>query len=325
MGSLYTNELLPATSEQAIRIFDERYLAGISAVQPPSWAEQFGDSVPLGAPRVTFPIGLMSTKYLETREVSGRFKTMMEEAFDLKVIEYDAGYEAKLLELKTNTYAYRKWAETSSRFLMAEKRHVNRAIATMLETGTVETSPWDNVAFFSAAHKANPTGDPSTTWGNYQATPADCTDLSKLLAEVTAMQGQVLDENGEKLGADPDTILVPTAKYEPLRVLLAQSMVLIGNSTAPISNPYMSKFNVVHVPELTDVNDWYLIDSKLLAAQGVPAWVAAKYQPAADLGLRYWDESSDFFKDSGKIKVSSHIWYGFRLVFPHAIRLVRGA
>jgi hypothetical protein len=326
MGSLYTNELLPATSEQAIRIFDERYLAGISAVQPPSWAEQFGDSVPLGAPRVTFPIGLMSTKYLETREVSGRFKTMMEEAFDLKVIEYDAGYEAKLLELKTNTYAYRKWSETASRFLIAEKRHVNRAIATMLETGTVETSPWDNVAFFSASHKANPTGDPATTWGNYQGTPTDVVDIAKLTAEVTAMQNSVLDENGEKLGADPDTILVSTPKYEPLRVLLSQAMILgSGTATAPTSNPYMGKFNVVHSPELTDGDDWYLIDSKLMAAQGVPAWVAAKYQPAADLGLRYWDETSDFFKDSGKIKVSSHIWYGFRLVFPHAIRLVRGA
>jgi len=325
MGSLYTNELLPTTSEQAIRIFDERYLAGISSVQPPTWAEQLGDSVAMGAPRITFPIGMLSTKYIETREVSGRFRTMQEESFDLKVVEYDAGYEAKLMDLTTNTYAYRKWTEVPGRFLTAEKRHVNRAIATLLETGTVETSPWDAVAFFSASHKANPTGDPATTWSNYQATPADCTDMAKLLQEVTAMQGQVLDENGEKLGADPDTILVPTAKYEPLRVLLAQSMILVGAATAPISNPYMSKFNVIHVPELTDVNDWYLVDSKLMAAQGVPPWLAAKYQPASDLGLRSFDESSDFFKDSGKIKVSSHIWYGFRLIFPHAIRLVRGA
>lgn len=326
MGSLYTNELLPTTSEQAIRIFDERYLAGISAVMPPAWAEQFGDSISLGAPRVTFPIGLLSTKYLETREVSGRFKTMQEESFDLKVIEYDAGYEAKLIELTSNTYAYRKWSEVPGRFLMAEKRHINRSIVTLLEAGTSTTSPWDGVNFFATTHKANPSGDPSTTWSNYNASTTDCVNISNLITEVTAMQNAVLDENGEKIGADPDTIIVPTAKYEPLKTLLAQGLVLNnGSATAPTNNPYVGKFNVVHAPELTDVNDWYLVDSKLLSAQGVPAWLAAKYQAPSDLGLRYWDESSDYFKDTGKIKVSSHVWYGFKLVFPHAIRLIRGA
>ena len=78
------------------------------------------------------------------------------------------------------------------------------------------------------------------------------------------------------------------------------------------------------MPDLTDVNDWFLVDSKQLA-MGFDPMVAAKFMPADTLGLRFWDENSDFFKDSGKIKVSQHIWTGFRLVFPHAIRLVRGA
>lgn len=324
MASLYANEQLPTTSEQAIRQFDERYLAGISVVEPPSWAEALGDSVPMGAPRVTFPIGLLSTKYLETHEESGRFKTMQEESFDLKVVEYDAGYEAKKIDLLSQTYAYRKWTSVPQRFLNAEKRHVNRNIMTLLEDGTNQTSPWDSVAFFSASHKANPTGDPSTTWSNYQSVGADVTDISKLLAEVTAMEG-VLDENGEKIGAVPDTILVPTAKYEPLLYVLKQSLILTGSATAPFSNPFIGRFNVIHVPEFTDVNDWYLVDSKLMASQGVPPWVAAQYRPSEDLGLRFFDESSDFFKNTGKLRVSSHLWYGFKLIFPHAIRKVVGA
>ena len=324
MASLFTNETLPTTSEQAIRIFDERYLAGISAVAAPGWAALLGDSVPLGAPRATFPIGLLSTKYFETKEESGRFKTMAEESFDLKVVEFDAGYEARLIDLSTNTYAYRKWTEVPGRFIIAEERHVNRNIVTLLEDGTNQISPWDSVAFFSATHKANPTGDPSTTWSNYQSVAADVTDLTKLQAEVTAMQG-ALDENGEKVGANPDTILVPTAKYETLKNKLAQALILEGSATAPTSNYYTGRFNVIHVPEFTDVNDWYLVDSKLMKAQGVPPWLAAKYLPANDLGLRKFDESSDFFKNTGKIKVSSHIWYGFKLIFPHAIRKVVGA
>lgn len=325
MASLYTNELLPTNSEQAIRVFDERYLAGISHIDPPSWVGELGESVSLDAPRVTFPISFLSTKYVETREVSGRFKTMQDKTFDLKVVEYDAGYEAELIYLKTNVWAYKNWTSVPGRFLNAEKRHVNKAIATLLEAGGTETTPWDSLAFFHTAHKANPGGDPSTTWGNLQSVAADVTDISKIMAEVTAMKG-VLDENGEKMPVDPDIIIVPTGKAEAVRFALAQQLILQGAATAPTSNPYFgSRFKVLEIPELTDANDWYLVDSKLMSQHGVPLWVAAKYQAPSDLGLRFFDESSDYFKNTGKIKVSSHIWYGFKLLFPHAIRKVVGA
>jgi hypothetical protein len=327
MASLYTSEMLPSSSVDAIRVFDERYLAGISSVQPPSWAEEIGESVGLTAPTVRFPISFLATKYLETREESGRFKTMKDKTFDLNVIEYDAGYEAELIYLKTNVWAYRNWTSVPGRFLQAEKRHLNRAIATLLTNGTSELSPWDGVAFFSTAHKANPGGDPATTWSNYQSVAKDVTNISLLMAEVSAMK-EVLDENGEKMLVDPDIIIVPTGKAEALNFILAQQLILQGSATAPTSNPYngtFRKFRVIEAPELTDVNDWYLIDSKLMASYGVPPWLSAKYQAPADLGLRFFDESSDYFKNTGKIKVSSHIWYGFKLLFPHAIRKVVGA
>ncbi len=107
MPSLFTSEQLPATSEAAIREFNEKYLAVISATPPSSWADRFVVSV--GAPRVTFPIAMMSTKFNETREMSSRFRTMTESEFDLKVSEFDAGYEAKVIDLTSNTFAYRNW------------------------------------------------------------------------------------------------------------------------------------------------------------------------------------------------------------------------
>jgi hypothetical protein len=323
MGSLFTNELLPTTSEQAIREFDERYLAGISTVEPPSWPD-LGDRVDLDAPRVTFPISAMSTKYHETHDTSGRFKTLQEEAFDLTVVEYDAGYSADVMKLTTNVFAYRNWGKVPSRFLTAEKRHVNRNLATLLEAGITTKSPWDKVNFFSAAHLANPFDSASLTWSNYQATPADVLDIAQILAEVTAMQG-VLDENGEKMDVNPTIIAAPTAKAKKLEFVLSQGLYVPVGATAPATNPYVGKFQVLHIPELTDVNDWYLIDPALIQAQGVPPWLAAKFMAPATLGLRWFDESSDYFKTTGKIKVSSHIWYGFALVFPHAIRRIVGA
>ena len=320
MAKLFTSDQLPATSADAIRVFDERYLAGVSVATPPDWTEQFGDVFDVDSPIITFPIGLLTTKYQETSG-ENRAQSMQERSFDVKVVEYDAGYEAKLLDLKTNVYAYKKWSETSTRFLTAEKRHLNKQIVTLLEDAN-QKSPWDGEAFFSATHLADPSNPDSDLFSNYQSVAADPSDITKIEAEVTAMRG-VLDENGDKLGVEPDTILLPTGKFQKVFNMLSQA--LIVESGAGVSNPFLGKFNVVHVPELTGANDWYLVDSKMLRLQGLPPWGALRYRPADTLGLRYFDESSDFFKNTGKLKVSSHLWYGFALIFPHAIRKIVGA
>lgn len=315
MASLYTNELLPATSEEAIREFNEKYLAVLTAAPAPSWADRF--KIGVGAPRVTFPISLMSTKFQETKEASGTFKSMAEKDFDLKVVEFDAGYEAKALDIRTNAFAYRNWSAVPQRFVTAQARHICKELAALLEAGTSELSPWDGVAFFSASHKANPKYL-TTTFSNFQAVAKSPTTLADLQGEITSMMG-VLDENGDKLGVEPDEIWVPTAKAQYVSDYLSQQY--IGNGE---TNPLFGKLKVVHVPELTDANDWYLVDSKLMA-MGIEPMIAAEYRPSEDLGLRFWDESSDFFKDTGKLKVSNHIWTGFKLVFPHAIRRVTGS
>lgn len=315
MTSLYTNELLPTTSEQAIREFNEKYLAVVSAAPAPTWADRFVS--PVSAPRVTFPIGLMSTKFRETRDQGSRAKGMTEESFDLRVVEHDAGFEAPFLDISTNAFAYRNWMRAPERLRIAEGRHVCKQLATLLEAGTSDTSPYDGVAFFSASHKANPADSGAGTFSNYQSSAAAPT-IANIQTEMTAMRA-VKDENGDKLGVEPDEIWLPTEKFQVVSDLLNQAFLASGES-----NPMLGKLKPVHVPDLTDANDWFLVDSKLIA-MGFDPMVAAKFVPADTLGLRFWDESSDFFKDTGKIRVSQHIWTGFRLVFPHAIRLVRGA
>jgi len=317
MPPIYTSDTLPTSTEAAIREFDERYLAVVSAAPAPTWADRFKFGV--SAPRNTFPISLMSTRYNETKEGSSRFESMAEKDFDVKVVEFDAGYEVKAIDLTSNSFAYRNWQQVPSRFATAEGRHVCRELATLLELGTSALSPWDGVAFFSAAsHLANPSKPSAGTWGNYNASALDPASIANLTAEITSMRA-VRDENGDKLGVEPDEIWLPTGKFQAVSNLLNQNM--IGNGE---SNPMLGKLRAVHVPELADANDWYLVDSKMIG-MGISPMLAASYVPSNNLGLRFFDESSDFFKNSGKIKVSSHIWYGFGLVFPHAIRRVAGA
>ena len=333
---LYVNETLPADDLAAMREFDDRYLASIGAGLPPSWADA-GDFFPTSAPLLTFPISSIALKYQRT-EAEGRFKTLIAKSFDLKTEEFDVGVEAPWLAVKTQQFAYRLWLEGPARMMVAEVRHRNRSIVSLLEDG--ENALWgaslnnplgiDTKTFFSATHRSDFNNPASSAWSNYQATPADVVSLTNLKAEVTAMQG-VLDENGEKIGADPDMILVPTAKYEPLKFLLAQNLILEtttspGNLAAGVTNPYSGKFTVVHVPEFTDPDDWYLVDSKLRASSGLPPWLSARYTPPdPELSMREWDTSTDYFKDTGNIKKSSHIWHGHCLGFPHSIRKIKGA
>ena len=320
MASLFTHQTLPATSEQAIREFNEKYLAVITAAVPDPWAGRF--ILPVGAPRTTFPISLMSTKYNETKEQSSRFKTMAEKDFDLTVVEFDAGYEAKLLDLLTNTFAYRNWGRVPGVFSDAEQRHVAKNLVALLED-TAQTSPWDGELFFDTDHRSNPkevipeTQGRKNTWSNLQSVAAAPT-LANIQLEMTAMR-DVRDENGDKLGVEPTEIWLPTPKFQIVSDLLHQALITAGES-----NPLLGQIKPVHIPDLTDANDWYLVDPALIA-KGVDPMVAANYRDVGSLGLRFWDEASDFFKDTGKLKVSNHIWYGFKLVFPHAIRKVVGA
>ncbi len=326
---LYTISTLPADDQAAIREFDDRYIAAIGAAPPATWSD-LGDLIPASSPFVTYPISSMSLKYKQT-EGESRFKTLLASSFDIKAQEFDVGVQAKLLDLLTQVFAYRNWQAGPARMMIAEGNHRNRSLVTLLEDAVNQkwgstAKPIDGANFFSTTHLSNFADSLSTTWGNYQASPKDVVSIANIQAEVTAMQG-VLDENSEVLGVDPDTILVPTAKYEPLKNLLAKELILEnGTGSAATNNPFKGRFNVVHVPQLTDADDWYLVDSKLKSSAGLPPWISLRYTvPNPSLELRYYDESTDFFKDTGNIKVSSHIWYGFSMGFPHGIRLVKGA
>lgn len=330
MTHFYEADQLPTTSEAAIRIFEERYLAVSSAAPAPSWATDFGPVIPSASPDMTFPLGFLQTKY---RLFSGTatFKSMIEKSIRVYTEEFQAGYEAKLLDITQNVFAYKQWEKVPERFMIAEARFRNLQIAALLEAGHTTSYVPDGQNFFDDAHLSNPSDASSTTWDNYQATTKDCTDIADLSGEITAMR-DVRDENGDKLGVEPDTILVPTAKFQGVINLLKQDLIASSAGTATVRNPYFNPTNakqkgllqVIHVPELTDVDDFFLLDSAMMGSMGLDPWGSIRHVVPANLGLRIFDESSDFFKESGKLKIDSRVHYGFSLLFPHAIRMVKG-
>jgi len=366
LNPFFVQDQLPATSQAAIREFNDRYLAVLAASKPSGWADTLGEMIPTDRPEVTFPINQLRTQYKRTEGESG-FKKLLESSFDVKTEEFDDGYEAKLRDLLLKVFAYRNWQKAPERLVLAEEQHRHNQIAIILDgsgtrggavgsandPGGVGRTCVDGVDFFSPSHPVN-MGDSSVTmkttgsatWSNYQSSAKNVLGslasgntgtfaIDYLQAEVTSMQNGVPDENGILLGADPDTIVIPNDYAEPLRIGLANSRMLANiqvNSNqavgaAALDNPYVGRFNVVAAKEFTQASgstaDWYLIDSKLIRA-GISPWLSLRETVPQSLALRVFDESTDYFKNTGNIKMSSHIWYGFSLVLPHAIRRIKG-
>jgi hypothetical protein len=324
---LFAHDTLPASSQEAIQIFVERYLALSLVKDPDTWCEELGVIETTPSTSVHYPMAMLAMKYQETKDEGGRFRTIGERDVELKPVQHDDGVEIDVLKLVTNIFSARKWYQAPERMIQAEKMFRCQKIADMLEANS-DLCGWDKLTLFNDAHIANPGAPTSLTFDNLQASAKDVTNMTHLEEEITLMM-EVRDENGDKLGVMPDVIGVPTAKFQPLMNKMKQDLIANSAGTATVRNPYADgTLKVVHMSQLSDPNDWYLFDSKLIA-KGAHPWAGAKLEIASAqfnaLGMRIYEESSDRFKNTGKIAISSRIWYGFRSLYPHGVRKIVGA
>jgi hypothetical protein len=327
MALLNPATILPTSSQDALEIFDERYNAALLLAQPQTWVEQLGEVQSTPALSTKYPMSFLAIKFQETKALEGRFKTIGEKDVELTVAEYDDGVEIELLKLLTNTFSARRWQDAPAAMVQGESQFKLKMIADALVANSALCA-WDDLALFHDAHLCNPKDATSATFDNLQATTKDVADLSNLEGEITAML-EVLDVNGDPLGVSPTHIGVPRQKFQALKNLLKQDFVPNSAGTATMRNPYNDEgLVVVRMDQLTDNNDWYLFDMNLIQ-RAVPPWTLAKLALAApgfdSLSLRRFDENSDYFKKTGKIAVSQHVYYGFKFLFPHAVRKIAGA
>lgn len=335
MNPLYEIDKLPTTSGEALREFDDRYIAGAGAGPVPSWATDLGDFVPTNAPMLTFPISALGLKFQKSSG-QNRFKDMSEKSFDVKAEEFDEGIIAKLKDILEQIYAYRKWLNGPERLKIAEARFRNRQIATLLEAG-VSTACWDGVNFFSATHPRNFAKPSLGTFSNYQATTKSVLVIENILAEIEAYEANAFDETGELVDSTVDTIIVHRSKRLRLLAELGKEFIREDNGTndVMVSNPLFSGvpkgngqkglLTVVSPPELSNTEDWCVMDAAGAKADHLPPWLSIRQTVAASLEMREYNEDSELFRDSGRIAKSAHVWCGFALAMPHRIRLVKGA
>lgn len=323
-SSSYVNEQLPVTAQDYIRRFDERWI-GQLAVDPQDseWVSVLAERVELDTPLVRFPLTSWDVRYVETR-ADNRDQNFTDRYFDLKVVEHDAGVEEQLMRLNQYPHLRRQWDEAPARFKLEEAEMEAYNLAQVLINNPAPTdvaNSVDGVALFSTAHPTTGTA----TWSNLNASGATVLDVANIQAEAVAMGNQVLDNSGRRIRAKMNAVMVPVGLGIPLANLLGQAF--IPSAVSPVagvttqSNPYFNGLRIIENPYLTDANDWYGLDLNLIA-RGYKPLILANFDAGPDLGLRRFDESSDHFKSTGRIKISSHIYKGFAPAFGQGIRKV---
>ena len=337
-------EQFHGSSQRALEEFRVEFLSVLSS-QPQVWAETFGAMLPGGSLRDTYPIEIEAVEYREKNAQNAAATTP--QSFDVTVDkrEFRAAKTAQLRRIQQGDFAYvQSWQKSAQTMALARVHLRNELVAALLDDGN--TGFWaqsaeyptgiDGQPYFSATHAVNPFDDKFTfhgaaTWGNYNnaGTPLD---PSVLTTEKNSMLF-VPAPNGREVGGFASHVLVPSGLYETARLMLTvQDLILApdeqgagpsGKFGTVRNEHFNSGFLSVWAPELPGAGvtaDFYLLSQERIARGMVP-WVVA--EDAAE-ELLSWDESSDFYKDSGLIKLESKIYCNAVLLYPYAIRRVNG-
>jgi phage I-like protein len=323
-------------SQRALEEFRVEFLGALASM-PEVWAETFGQMLPGGSLRDTYPLDFEAVVYAERTAQNAVASTPESAEITVDKHEYRASKQAQLRRIQQGDFAYVKtWQSAAATMAIARVHLRNMLVADLLEHG--DSAVWgvstkfpsgiDGANFFSAAHKVNPFGGQtflgSSTWLNLQAaaTALNATHLT----EEKAASLLVPAPNGQFIGGRATHALLPLCLDETMRLLLSvQDIILDSSGVAGISNEHKgSGFGSVMGPELAGSGataDYYLLSQERISRGMVP-WVVA--EDAAEEVLT-WDESSDFYKDTGLVKVESKIYCNAALVYPHGIRKIKGA
>ena len=334
-----------ASSQRALEEFRLEYNSTLVSL-PVAWAEELGSVLPGGSLKDTYPISFASMLYKEKVAQGGAATTPQSADVSIQKKLWSLPAQAQLVRIVKGDFAYiQQWQQNAQHMARARVFLRNQVVTTLLEAGLSgywgqtqdQATGIDGQPFFSATHKINPF-DPTiksitgaATFSNYQATGAPL-NAANLTAEKAAMI-MVPGPDGQNLGSRATGLLNPLCLDETARLLLTvQDLILAADAQTSGTGKFgqvrnehfMSGFEHMLAPQLAGsaaTANYYLFSRETIG-RGMPPWVIA--EDAAE-ELRVWDESSDFYKDGGFIKIESFVYLNGGLLYPHGIRLVKGA
>lgn len=334
------HETFGTTSQRAIEEFRLDLMVN-QAAMPDDWTQEFGLTVPGGTTKDTFPLDFSAVKYHERLAQNAKAETPQAREISLTKREFRVAKQGNLRKIQEGDFAYiRTWQQGPAQMARAKVALRASLVKTILEAGA--STKWgvtadqpngvENVNYFATTHKVHPFNPSMTiastgaaTWSNYQAS---ATPLStpNLFAELDSML-YVPHFDGELLGTEGDAILIPTSLVgiarrmfdtQPFRSDGETSSVQLGNEF------FGHPMKRVHANQLTGSGataNYYILATGTIA-MGFYPWVVAE---DSEDEILIWDESSDFYKATGDIRVEEKTYINAALAWPHGIRLVLGA
>ena len=319
MARLTFIETLPSSLEAAVTEFKDGYLVEQSKDPAPAWYSEFGDVGISSEPKTSIPITSIAAVY--TREMGDVAFAKFANGFVEVVQEkFHCGYEFDAYALHNDKITYSKFQLLPSQLIIAEENHIARNVASIIENGESLPIKWagDGITFFSDNHPVN-IGRPSLgVFSNIEKTPTAIT-IDSILNQQSKMLCSVMDPTGRNYTTTGDTLIVPSSQYVAAIALTKQLTVAspgAGSEWRTQHNPLFG-MKVIHVPDLTNELDWYLVNSVL--AKIMPCWSALKWTPK---GINPIEDNYVKFKNI--LQIGGEIWYGFAPGFPHPIRKIKG-
>lgn len=334
------HETFGTTAQRAIEEFRLDLMVNV-ATTPDDWTQTFGLTIPGGTSKDTFPLDFSAVRFYERLGQSGMAETPQSRDIQLTKREFRCPKQGNLRKIQEGDFAFiRSWQQGAAQMARAKMALRASLVKTILEAGT--TTYWgasatqstgvEGVYYFATTHKVHPF-DPrmtivstgASTWSNYQsgATPLN---TSNLFTELDSML-YVPHFDGEILGTEGDAILLPTSLVGVARRMFDQQAFRSDGETSSVqmSNEFFGHpMARVHAPQLAGSGataNYYILSTGTIA-MGFSPWVVAEDSQDEIL---IWDESSDFYRQTGDIKIEEKTYINAALAWPQGIRYVKGS
>ncbi len=316
------NQHLSAEAQRALEEFSTEFDAAFVGVEPESqWGVRYGNAN-TNRFQKTWTIPVSAAGF---RRVSGDgvFRTLAHRAVSLVPELFEDGVEEEKRVIESPEFF--GWNQQPANIAVEARRQPNKLVAEMLEANQNLDFYADRkqrlastIPLFSDSHPVNVF---DTSYGTFDNTGTDFSGTfnATLLREVQNYFRTLLQPNGEKFRLSAKKVLVPSERYQEiwefLRTNLMLSPALVGgaNTQESADNLYRGEVELVHCSELTDPNNIYFLDSDVSAPK---PWVVST---GGAPEMIVYDESSDYYKSTGRIAFKVKIEGGAAGCLPHSI------
>ena len=322
-------ETYGSASQRAVEEFRTEYMVELAAL-PADWVGEFGDVLPGGSLKDTYPLDFSSVEFQERKAQNAAAETPQSAEISVSKREFRAAKMGDWDRIMRGDFAYlRSWQQGAAQMARGRAKLRASLVTTLLEANgawavsTEFPSGLDGENFFSASHLVNPFKG-ADTFSNYQGTAAPL-NANNLTAEKANML-LVPFFDGLHFAEPATDVLVPTVLSEAARLLLTvQDIILDSTGKAGVRNEhYQSGFGYTAAPQLAGSGataNYYLMSRGIIGMGFVP-WVVAE---DGEEEVLEWNQDSEFYKNTGKIKIEMKTFTAAALLWPHGIRLVAGS